>query len=660
MRLRSIIRSKAKTALFAAIPVAVIPGILVLRAQEDLGPQLPVEHPECVYFGPQHDRLASAGLNPPLAAARQEFPLSSLTEAVVQQLPALPARSRSSSFQNFDEMGTIDRYLFSAMKAAGVNPAGPSTDFEFIRRVTLDLTGRIPAADRVLSFVADPAPDKRAKLVDELLARPEWADKWTMYFGDLYKNNSKNSQITRFPEGRNAFYHYIHDSLAAGKPYDQMARELISTQGSNSFDPSQGQINWMVGGVVTGGPRQDVIDQQAANVAETFLGISHMNCLLCHNGKGHLDTLSLWGRNGTRYQAWQFASFLSHAATFLTPVGDRPNHYYWSVLDDTPRARVDYQLNTTTGNRPARQPSGTPNGADTSVAPVYWFNGARPKPGENYRAVLAQQITSDFQFARAAVNYIWKEFFGIGIVDPPNQFDPARLDPENPPPAPWTLQPSNAPLLNALAQDFIQSHYDLRSLMREIANSRAYQLSARYDGAWNPAWQTLFARKMVRRLWAEEIHDAVAQSSNVIPSYTIVSQGVAFGPVSFAMQFPETANTPDGAGPVAQFLDAFLRGNRDDEQRRVDGSISQALDLMNDNFIMSRVHSASPGSLLAQSLSLPNDQLVNRLFLAVLSRYPTAAEKSTALANLQSGNRTAEAQNLLWSLYNKVDFIFNY
>ena len=84
------------------------------------------------------------------------------------------------------------------------------------------------------------------------------------------------------------------------------------------------------------------------------------------------------------------------------------------------------------------------------------------------------------------MNYIWAQFFGRGIVDPPNQFDPARLDPDNPPPAPWTLQPSNARLLNALAQRFIDGGYNLKALMREIANSDAYQLSSRYDGAVEP------------------------------------------------------------------------------------------------------------------------------------------------------------------------------
>src|SRR5262249_51787138 len=150
---------------------------------------------------------------------------------------------------------------------------------------------------------------------------------------------------------------------------------------------------------------------------------------------------------------------------------------------------------------------------------------------------------------------------------------------------------------NALARDFVQSGYDIQALQREIVNSRAYQLSSRYTGTWDVANTNLFARKLVRRLWSEEIHDAVVQSSNVIPSYTgtytyVQGDVRQWGPVSFAMMFPEPFNTPTGAAtniPASvALLDAFLRGNRDDQERKGEGSIGQALGLMNDNFMMQR------------------------------------------------------------------------
>jgi hypothetical protein len=193
--------------------------------------------------------------------------------------------------------------------------------------------------------------------------------------------------------------------------------------------------------------------------------------------------------------------------------------------------------------------------------------------------------------------------------------------------------------------------------MRDIVNSQAYQLSSRYNGAYSSTFDALYARHFVRRLWSEEVHDAIAQSSNIIPSYAVASNGT----LSQAMQFPEPLNTPSAGNAVTPFLDAFLRGNRDDEVRSGDGSISQALDLMNDAFVMSRVKSTGVAtSLLVQNLGLPDSQLVNTLFIAVLSRNPTSQEMTTALSQLATGNRNQQAENLLWSLYNKVDFVFNY
>jgi len=135
-----------------------------------------------------------------------------------------------------------------------------------------------------------------------------------------------------------------------------------------------------------------------------------MNCLLCHNGRGHLDSLSLWGSQTTRQAAWGFASFLSHTDSNKIPVMGMPvgNPYYWSVQDNT-RYKTDYALNTTTGNRPrACHRFGHPHVAGLS------FRRLDAHFRENYRVALGRIITSDFQFARASVNYLWEQFFGIG------------------------------------------------------------------------------------------------------------------------------------------------------------------------------------------------------------------------------------------------------
>jgi hypothetical protein len=647
------------------ILVGVFVSALLGLAQQPAGDS-PADHSECSFFGSQRETYSRLAL---LAIGRTA-PESSVSKVTREVSAAIGKVHRDStpSFQQTPKPDTIDYFILNALQAAGVAPADKTDDYTFFRRVTLDLTGRIPTPVAVMNFVADPTANKRAIYIDSLLASPQWVDKWTMFYGDLLQNNATNTQIQRKNEGRNAFYKYIHDSLAANKPYNKMAAELLAAQGANSFDQTNGQLNYLVGGYVTGGPSQDIFDGQTAMMADQLLGMAHVNCLLCHSGKGHLDSLSLWGSQTTRTQAEQLSAFMAHtwvkSVKIIDPANPANNNlYYWTLASYT----TDYALNTTTGNRPARTPVGTLK----VLTPSYLFNGGgTPNPGEDYRAALARLVTADPQFARAAVNYIWAHLFQVGIVDPPDQFDPLRLDSKNPPPAPWTLQPSNPDLLASLTAHFIASGYDLKALMREITNSETYQLSSTYNGTWDPANQNLFARKLVRRLWPEEIHDAVAQATGVVPSYnvsgfskdsttpTVISPG--FGLVSYAMQLPDVTLVPDGGGAVSQFLDSFLRGDRDLNPRKEEGSILQALGLMNDNFIESRVKVTNLGGPSARNAGQPPAQAVDSMFMSVLSRHPSADELTAAVNLLQSGNKGQNLEDLLWTLFNKVDFIFNY
>lgn len=574
-----------------------------------------------------------------------------VSSSVVQ--PVAVAQPAASSYT-----GTIDRNIFGELERLGVKPAPKTTDGEFIRRVTLDMTGRIPTRERLLAFQDDSAPDKRARLIEELLSTPAFIDKWTMYLGDRLKNNLRNNNISRLEQGRDAFYTWIRSAVERNKPYDQLAREVIAAEGTNSW--TQGELNWLVGYRVTGGPTQDIYDAMAVATAETFLGVGQMNCILCHDGRGHLDSLSLWGKSTRRYAAWEFAS---HFSRLNLTRGPTTALGYWGLAET---GRTDYQLNTTTGNRPARQPGA---GGQKTVPPRYMFAEGKGAAGESYRASLARQLTADPLFAMATVNYFWAEFFGRGLVDPPDQLDPARLDPDNPPPAPWTLQPSNARLLKELAADFTASGFRLHSLVRQIVSSEAYQLSARYEGPWNPTWEPLFARKLVRRLWAEEVHDAITLSSGLIPTYNVtqytgddlLTRGTRT--VNWAMQLPETAVLP-GGGLVAQFLDNFFRGNRDDIPRSSDGSLQQALSLMNDDLVMTRIRATNTQSLLARALANSDNGLaVDYLYQSVLSRPPSAAERTTGVEKLLANGlagRTRNGEDLLWTLYNRLDFIFNY
>ena len=202
----------------------------------------------------------------------------------------------------------IDEQIFGRMERDGIVAAPLASDQEFLRRVFLDLTGRIPTAEQAAEFVSDASSSKRDAVIDSLIGSPEFVDKWTMFLGDLYRNNGPATNVNRYPQGRDAFYRYIKDSLTLNKPYNQIALELISATGDTFED---GAANFPVGGTAPMGPLQDTYDGQAVDVAQMFLGINVVDCLLCHDGARHLDTLNLWGSRQTRAGMWGLSAFFA-------------------------------------------------------------------------------------------------------------------------------------------------------------------------------------------------------------------------------------------------------------------------------------------------------------------------------------------------------------
>jgi len=532
----------------------------------------------------------------------------------------------------------IDTDVFNKMKQDGVKPTAVAGDEEFLRRITLDLTGQIPDSASVQAFLSDTSSDKRSRKIDQLLASDAFVDRWTMWFGDLVQNVQVSANSREYYLGRNAYYHYIHDSIQGGKAYDQMVREVISGKGDNFV---VGQANYWVRQTQGNGPIQDQYDNLAAESGDKFLGMPFL-CLSCHNGLGHLELVNTYLKSKARYDFWAVSAFFARTRAQRIAYTDPSTNQNMNKFDveDTPAGA--YQLNTTSGNKTPRQPV---NGQNT-VSPAFILTGETPRTGEVPRDALGRMITSHPQFARATVNYLWKEMFGLGIVEPVNNFDLNKLD----------TQPVNPALLTDLANEFTADHYDLRAILKTIAMSKTYQFSTVYTpGGWNESWTPYFARHLAHRLTAEMMLDAVFHATNVPQSMPV--QGI--GTVTAAMKLPDTVDQRNNS--YGRFLDEFGRGNRDDQPRTSDTSIAQSLSLMNDQVVVSRIHRTNANSTVAKVLAASTDPavIVDQIYVATLSRHPNATEKQQAIAYLNGGTLGQRAEDLQWVLLNSLEFLFD-
>jgi len=606
---------------------------------------------------------------------RHRVDLSRRTEEVSDQLNQTVGELAAP--QDIPRRNFIDNHIFDRMAQGGISAAPLCTDEQFIRRVTLDLTGRTPTPEAVTQFLADTTAAKRDKLVDSLIASPEFIDKWTLFYGDLFRNTAFASNIQIFLNGREAYHRFINDAIANNRPYNQIATDMIAGSGESTVN---GAVNFIVLGNVPMGPTQDTMDGTAVQLSTIFLGLSSLDCLLCHDGAGHLDAVNLWGSGVTRAQAWGMSAFFARTRRAFARPSTDVNYGTYTVSEAT---TGEYLLNTNSGNRQNRAPVAGQN----SAAPRYLFGTTTIGSSENRRQALARLLTADPQFARAAVNYIWEELMVEALVSPSNTFDPARLDPTAKLPAGWTHQPNNPELLEALARDFAQNGFNLRRVIGQIAKSSTYQLSSSYPGTWKLDYVPYYARKYARRLDAEEIHDAIVQATGLPPVTTYRETGsttnsTVFGfpilgdegtlkrVVRWAGQMPDPIE-PRQRFDVRSFLDSFLRGNRDSNPRTDDSSILQALNMMNNTVVTTRIRLDDRVTVgtetirntvynLVNDRSLTDEKAIERMYLLTLSRYPTAAEKAKLLPFFSWTPRQQAFESLQWVLLNKVDFIFNY
>jgi hypothetical protein len=547
--------------------------------------------------------------------------------------------------QNF-----IDDYVFAKIQKDRVPHAKLSSDAEFLRRVTLDLTGRLPEPDAVKKFLADADPKKREKYIDSLfpalptmgvgrrLVEKPFLDRWAYFFSDLFRNDEQ------LREGTDIFSNYLYKSLELNVPYDAMVRDLITATGLSTW--TSGPANFIARERVMDGDgysvmnHEDTCDEIAIWTSKLFLGVN-VECVSCHDGRGHLEKVNLWLSQKKRADLWRQAAFFGK--TYVAPSYGRFPEF--TVLD----TEKGYDLSTKSTARMPRH--------STDLTPTFMLTGEKLVPGKPERQAYADLLIANPQFAKAAVNLFWAQLMGRGIVEPVFGFDMARQDPAHPPPAPWTIQPTHPELLNALADDFKAHHYDLRHLLKTIVSSTTYQLATEMDGPRTAAVDEHFAAHVVRRLSAEEMWDAISQAANVfdemkslyaLKTYKRVMQASFYH--DYESKLKDTFN----------LLQCF--GQTDREEMSSDrSSLVQSASLLNSDAVLKRIKFQKGGRLdmlLNAKPSLSDAEVVRELFLATISRYPTPQEEEVGL-KLMKGNREQGAEDLLWALINRIDFIFN-
>jgi hypothetical protein len=367
----------------------------------------------------------------------------------------------------------IDGLVDAKLERLKIQPSPVTDDVTVFRRLSLDLTGRLPSPESVRAFLDDPTPPrmKRAKAIDRLIASPEYVDHWTVKWGDLLQTSRKYLG----EKGAYEFRQWIHDAIASNRPYDRLVRELLTARGSSYDNPAANYFR------VTREPKPAM-----EKTTQVFLGV-RMVCAQCHD-----HPFERWTQN----QYYQMSAFFS-------AVGVRAGYEVGEeiVFDQ----RADYEMKHPKDGR--------------LLKPQFMLASAAPVPaGPQRRDAMADWLTAKDNpyFAKAIANRMWSYFVGKGIIDP---VDDIRAS--NP--------PSNPALLEALTKDFVAHEFDLRYLMRTIVNSRTYQASI-VTNEWNANDRDNFSHAVPRRLSAEELMDGVSSAAGVrarfpeVPEDTMASQ----------------------------------------------------------------------------------------------------------------------------------------
>jgi hypothetical protein len=505
--------------------------------------------------------------------------------------------NREFEWPKIAEHNYIDTLVHNKLKKLQVLPSQLCSDRNFLRRTHLDLVGRLPSPEDYRGFLADENPRKRAALVDRLLEDDGFVDIWTMKWGELLQiaEGKQAANTTRPRKAVFKYYNYIRDHVAKNTPIDRLVRALMTGTGSNLATP---EANFYTSG------ERLTSQKLSENVAQQFLGV-RIQCAQCHNHPFDRWTMDDY------YAFTGFFEGISHKSA--------------------PDARERYvKFNGKIGsNHPVYK----------KTVPVKFLGGRAPDVGKkDPRPIVAEWMTSkeNTMFAQNFANRAWAHFMGRGIVEP---VDDIRIS--NP--------PVNKELFDELGNKLVEYDYDIKKLIRDIANSRTYQLSSRTNES-NKLDNTHFSHAAVRRIQAEVMMDAIGQA-------TERPTQVAGYPLGLR------ATQLFQGGYNDAFLKTFGAASRDTVcacEVKKEPTLSQALELINGGYISARVTASTViKSLLAEKRS--PEEIISTLYVRCLAREPT--EKELKIMRGLVGDATADVavyNDVFWSLLNSTEFAFNH
>jgi hypothetical protein len=534
----------------------------------------------------------------------------------------------------------IDEQVFAKLRTLRMNPSELCSDEVFLRRASLDLLGILPTAEEARRFASDVRRDKRARLVDQLLERPEFADFWALKWADLLRVEAHSLD----KKGVQNFHHWIQQSIAWNKPLDLFVRELIMARGSTYDSPAANYYR----------PNRDPVTRAKA-AAQVFLG-TRLQCAECHNHPSdrwtqddYYDWADLFAR--VKYKIIENKREISsdehewngEQIVFVARDGSVKNPR--TGKDAQPRFLGTSAALPVDTNAVARAALNAPSATSKSRRGP---NTALDADAESDRlASIAAWLTSPTNtlFARVQANRVWFHLMGRGLVDPPDDFRA-------------TNPASHPALLDALAQDFVKHGFDVRYLTRLIMNSRTYQLASEPNDT-NSGDEMNFSHALVRRLSSEQLLDCQSQVTGVPLKFAGYPVGMR------AAQLPGVRPESKGkrrANQMDQFLEIFGKPPRlltTDTERSCECNMGQVFQMISGPTVNELLAAKENRVTRLLAGSRSNREIVEELFWRALTRAPTLQELDNLLANLESTrDRRAELEDLMWGLLNSKDFVF--